>query len=220
MTVVYTALFGGSDRLKPAPRGADRAVLVTDQPQPRAKQMGWDVRLWPIAPEPRRAAWDVRCRPDWLALEADVTVWGDASFTWTNLPALLRDAGDAECAGFAHPHRTSCYEEGETLVSLGQASPWAIKDQLAVYRAAGYTPTGLTTAGLLVRRATPLVDAFNTAWADEIRRHRGDNTQVSLDYAAWKVGLPIRHLKGTYIDNPYVVYDGADHRARRQAYAW
>ncbi len=220
MTVVYSALFGDSDRLKPPPPEADRAVLFTDQPLAGGAGQGWEVQQWPPRPHPRQRAWAVRSQPAQVGIEAECVIWADASFRWLDLPGLLRDAGTAPCAGFAHPVRQTCEAEGATLVALGRLTAGAVQDQLATYTAAGYVPTALTTAGLLVRRASPAVRAFNAGWARELETWPGETAQLSLDYCAWAAGLPIHHLQGHYVDNPYVLYDHKDHKRRRRASTW
>jgi hypothetical protein len=218
MTVVYTALLGESDTLKPAPSGADRCVCVTDHPRREVAARGWVTEPWSVTAQgPRRDAWMIRCRPDAIAPGADVTVWIDASFTVLDLPALLRDAGDAALTGMRHPERSSCYEEGEALLALGAVEAVALADQLDGYRREGFAPSSLTTAGILARRWTPAVQAFNALWESEIHRQAGDLPQVTLDYCAWKVGLPIQYLSGTYLSNPYVRYAHKDHRRRKGA---
>jgi hypothetical protein len=218
MTVVYTALLGESDTLKPAPAGADRCICVTDRPRREASALGWATAPWSVTQQgPRRDAWTIRCRPEAVAPEADVTVWIDASFTVLDLPALLRDAGDAALTGMRHPERSSCYEEGEALMALGAVEAVALTDQLNAYHLEGFAPSSLTIAGVLMRRATPTVHAFNALWESEIHRQAGDLPQVTLDYCAWKVGLPIHYLSGTYLSNPYVLYAHKDHRRRKGA---
>jgi hypothetical protein len=217
MTVVYTALLGGSDTLKPAPIGlADRCVCFTDAPAQDPKN--WMLVPWSVIEDPRRDAWRLRCRPDLLFPTADRVLWLDASFEMLDVAALFRDAGDAELAGLHHHERSSCYAEGEELIAIGQSDEWPVRNQLTIYDELGFVPSGLTTAGILLRRRTPRVLAFNRLWEAEIARHPGDNTQLSLDYAAWIVGLPIVHLQGTYPDNPYVFYNGEDHHAHRRPY--
>jgi len=231
-TVIYTAILGGSDTLKAAPVDvADQCVCFTDAPlelhdRPDGtrssvqvpKQSGWQIATVPATTDPRRNAWWLRARSDLLFPDADVVLWLDASFDMIDVAALLRDAGDAELAGLRHHERASCYEEGAELVGIGQSRAEDVAVQLEKYRREGFAPTALTTSGILLRRRTTRTKAFNELWDYETRLHRGDNTQLSLDYAAWKVGLPITHLQGTYPDNPYVRYDAEDHHLHRRPY--
>lgn len=222
MTIVYTAILGPCDSLKPAPVGADRCVCFTDDPAHVADPKGWDVHLWPaehwIESDPRREAWRLRCVPHQLFADYDTVIWIDASFTLTDLPQLLRDSTGHDLSGLRHHTRTTCYEEGREIIRVGQAGAVHVNFQMDAYRRAGFRPSSLTISCVLVRTKTPTVQAFNESWAEEIRTHLGDNTQLSLDYSAWKVGLTVHPLQGGRKDNPYAQHDHADHKRRRQPY--
>lgn len=222
MIVVYTAILGASDSLKPAPKGKYRCVCFTDQPEHLIDPKGWEIIEWKAEswhdPDPRREAWRLRCIAHSLFLDADVTIWIDASFTLTDLRTLLKDAGRHELSGLSHHARASCYDEGREIVRVGQAKADDVKDQMEAYRRAGFQPDGLTISCILVRRNSPKVARFNARWQREIAAYAGDNTQLSLDYCAWQSGLSVHHLKGVRKDNPYAQHDHADHKKRRLPY--
>lgn len=218
MIVVYTTIFGGSDSLKPAPSGADLCVLFTDTYWPKDLQ-GWQVRYHRLKGSPRRDAWHLRCIPHRLLPEATTWVWIDASYTLTDLPKLLEDAGSAPIAALRHQSRRSCYEEGRRLIEIGQADEAEVERQLAAYKADGFWPgRPLSMTGLLVRRNKKAVRQFNDLWDRQIQTYPGDNTQLSVDYCAWKQGLEIQALTGIRHKNPYGVHDWADHGRRRRPY--
>ncbi len=180
---------------------------------------GWEM-AYCKAQDPRRDAWRTRAvPPPWLWSERDTLVWIDASFTLTDLPRLLSDAGKAEIAALRHQKRKSCYEEGKEIVRVGQASSADVRRQLDGYRKAGYPGMPLSISCVIVRQHTAKVQAFNETWAAEIAKHPGDNTQLSLDYSAWTQGLQIKALSGTRHDNPYATHDHDDHKKRRKPYA-
>lgn len=215
---VYTTIFGGSDGLKQAPTGASRCVCFVDDPSLYAGQTrGWELVQF-ASRDPRRDAWHLRCIPHELFPEATTTIWIDASFTLMDLPRLVRDAGGHALSGLRHHARASCYEEGHAVVKAGQADARDVAWQLDGYREEGFHPSALTIACILVRAQTPAVRAFNLAWDAEIQRHPGDNTQLSLDYSAWRTGVGVHHLPGVRKDNPYAVHDHADHKRRRKPY--
>ncbi len=220
MTVVYTAILGTCDSLKPAPKGADRCVCVVDDLSRYPDPQGWELVELDVAKgaDPRRVAWRLRCLPDGVVDDYDRIVWIDASFTLTDLPRLLRDAGDAPIAALRHHARASYLEEAATIVKVGQAGVTDINRQLAAYRQAGYQSSHLSISCIVVRDRSKVAQRFNETWAREIDAHPGDNTQLSLDYSAWVVGTEIKALRGTRHDNPYSVHDHADHKKRRQPY--
>lgn len=220
MVIVYTAILGGSDSLKPAPAGADRCVCFSDGGHIS------DSKGWEIEPQfyrddhvdSRRAAWHLRCVPNRLFGVYDTVVWVDASFTMTDLPRLLKDAEGHELAGLKHHKRADCYQEGAEIIRIGQADAGDVTAQLSAYRKEGFRPSGLTIGCILVRQNTPQVNAFNERWDAEIKCHPGDNCQLSIDYAAWKHGLSWHHLGSEYKDNPYAKYNQKDHKLRRNPY--
>lgn len=216
--IVYTTIFGGSDSLKPAPQGADRCVCFVDTPTVYPDAKGWELVGRRGVADPRREAWALRAISHTLFPDADRTIWIDASFTLTDLALLLTDAGDAEIAALRHHARQSAYQEAAELVRCGQATPQAIDAQVKAYRAAGYPGIPLSISCVLVRTNAPAVARFNETWRTEIQRWPGDNTQVSLDYAAWRHGLTIHGLRGTRHENPYATHDHADHKRRRRPY--
>ncbi len=218
MIVVFTTIFGGSDSLKAAPSGASRCVCFVDDPSRYFGQTrGWELVQHPVT-NARREAWHLRCIPHRLFPDATTTIWIDASFTLTNLPKLLLDASGHELSVLPHQARTSCYEEGREIVRIGQASGADVNRQLDGYREEGFRPKALSISCIIVRKDTPAVAKFNTFWDQEIQRHPGDNTQISLDYAAWKAGVKVHHLRGVRKDNPYAIHDHRDHKNRRVPY--
>lgn len=222
MTIVYTAILGSCDSLKPAPAGADRCVCFTDDPAHVVDPNGWEIEFWPFEEwheqDPRREAWRLRSLPHELFEGYTSVVWIDASFTLIDLPRLLRDSAGHELAGLRHHARGSCFDEGTELIKIGQSDRELVAGQLLRYVASGFKPASLTISCVLVRANTPKVNAFNAAWDMEISTHRGDNTQLSIDYCAWKNGIAWHHLAGVRKDNPYAQHDHADHKRRRKPY--
>lgn len=218
MIVVYTTIFGWSDNLKAAPTGASRAVCFVDDPARYAGQdRGWELIQHP-APNARREAWHLRCIPHLLFPTARKTIWIDASFTITDLDRIVMDSGGHEFCALRHHGRDSCYAEGRKIIDIRQAEAEDVNRQLDGYKAEGFDPSTLTISCLLVRENTPRVTQFNERWDAEIKQHRGDNTQLSLDYSAWRVGLPIHYLHGVYKNNDYAHHNHKDHKELRKPY--
>lgn len=216
LIVVYTAIFGGSDSLKSAPPEADRAVCFTDDEScDPPVQKGWEIVVAPRPDKPRRAARILKMRPHELFPDARASIWSDGSVEIRDLRRLLADVGDADIACLAHPDRSSCYDEGKTVVRLKIAHQRKVAMALELYRRDGFAPSALSTTGLFYRRHSPRVAAFNELWREHLDRF-GTNDQVHVDYCAWKAGATIAYLAGHYRENPYAVYDRADHHRRRR----
>lgn len=218
MTVVFTAILGTCDSLKPAPKGADRCVCFVDNPSQYPDSQGWELVPYAYAGDPRRAAWHLRCVPHDLFPGYDRSVWIDASFTITSLRKLLKDAGTAPIAALRHHLRRSPYQEATELVKIGQSDRTDVAQQAKAYRAQGFPGRHLSISCILVRDRSLDVQRVNELWRDQIAFYPGDNTQVSLDYSAWVHGITIKALKGRRHQNPYAIHDHDDHKKRRQPY--
>lgn len=223
MIVAYTAIFGGSDSLKRAP-AADRCYCYTDEPgfhgfrySETAKPFspGWEIIARPPEASPRRAARILKMKPQQWFPQATASVWVDGSIEIKDWPGLMADCADADIACLPHPDRNSCYDEGAAVVRLKIAHADRVTAALDLYRADGFAPTRLSTTGLLYRRNTEKVAAFNRLWRDHLDAY-GTNDQVHFDYCAWKTGVQVTYLRGHYRDNPYAKYDQADHHRRRK----
>lgn len=218
MIVAYTTIFGNSDSLKKAPSGVSRAVCFVDDPAFYVGQSrGWELVKHP-APNPRREAWHLRCVPHLLFPAARKTIWIDASFTLIDTERLLLDSAGHELSVLRHHARHSCYDEGRIIIKIGQAPAAVVNQQLNAYHDEGFRPEELSISCIIVRENTPRVTAFNERWDAEIQRNPGDNTQLSLDYAAWKSGLKTHYLQGEYRDNPYAHHNHKDHKELRRPY--
>ena len=217
MIVAYTTIFGHSDHIKKAPRGFSRAVCFVDDPSRYPDARGWELVKHPVT-NPRRDAWHLRCIPHLLFPSATKTFWLDASFTLIDFERLMLDSSGHDISCLSHHVRHSCYEEGREIIKIGQAPADVVNRQLNGYHDEGFRPTSLTISCLWVRNNTPLVTAFNERWDEEIKLNPGDNTQLSSDYSAWKVGVKIHHLQGEYRNNPYAHQNFMDHKLLRQPY--
>jgi len=207
--------------MKPAPAGAGvRCVCFVDR-GPINDPKGWEIIPQfhrEEGSDTRRAAWHIRCVPHVRFYHYNAVVWVDASFTVTDLPKLLSDSEGHDLSALRHHKRSSAYDEGVEVVRNGQSDAADVSTQLGGYRQEGFKPSALSISCILVRQNNQRVTAFNELWDAEIRKHPGDNTQLSLDYCAWKTGVGVHHLQGVRKDNPYASHDHADHKRRRKPY--
>lgn len=211
MIVVVTALIGPAESappVGPAEPGV-RYVCYTDREAP-----GWEC-MAPVAGLPRYAARYAKTHVH--ELDADVTVWMDASFDLlvppSRIVAAANDTGH-NVAAFAHPDRSTMEEEAAEVMRLGLADVRAVDRQIQAYRRTAFPGRPLTTTGLLVRRHTPAVARFNERWWHEIAS-RTLRDQLSIDFAAWRMGIRIGYLPGHYRANAFVRYDRERHRQGR-----
>ena len=110
--IVYSAIFGGYDDLKPHPSCdlVDEWICYTDNPDVRCD--GWQTIVEPQPfTHPRMAAKWRKCHPP---THDDLTIWVDGSMSFRNgdffeMVAGLLDQGD--WVMFPHPDRTSIVDE-------------------------------------------------------------------------------------------------------------
>ena len=180
MLVVYTAQFGGYDKLTPvASIPGVRHVLFTDGPE----VSGWEcLRPHPTEATNRRENRKYKILSHRLFPHADWTIYHDA-----NLP-LTVDPRDivANCQSglnlYRHPWRVCLYEEARAVA--GQVTRKTLKAQLHRYRRKGFPENlGLYCGGFLVRSSE--ANGINEKWWTEYQVGCCRD-QISLPYALWR----------------------------------
>jgi hypothetical protein len=188
--VVYTAIYGGSDELKPLPRGT-AGVAFTDDPTLGDEPRGWEVivdRLVHLG-HPRLRAKYVKVHPHVVLPDADVTLWLDGSMElkpgWTT---LLDSLSHWDAVFFRHHARDCIYEEvaasrgGRPAIYAGQ--PLEAQVQHYAEMPYGIEPHGgLFASGCMLRRNNEFVEAFGEKWWHEICRWSIQD-QLSMPLAA------------------------------------
>lgn len=189
MTVVRifsTNYYGGT--VEEMPQAAER-IMFTDQTHPIAPhdpriQMSW----W----RPSRDMYWGRLSAAWWGHhphigvpDADVTVMIGNNFR-IQVPDLaercLEELGDDDMLLLRHPERDCIYEEAEESAHHKRwtGSRQNVRRQAAAYRRAGHPAHwGLFHAGMIVRRNTPAMRAFDDAWWQEYKRWTSQD-QISL----------------------------------------
>lgn len=179
---VYTAIYGDSDWVKPAPAGV-RSVLFTDRydTATRARLAGWEPRVVrhgiatrkgnPAITAPMLGHKWWKTHPHLALPGVDVTIWLDGSME-TAVPDLadrcLEALGGDDWVMVRHPWRDCAIEEGYYSATL----TWrydrdvlhAQTDHYATWHPRHW---GLFATGANVRRNTDLVNIFNTIWWEE-----------------------------------------------------
>jgi len=213
---VYTAVFGGYEGAipQPAQKGVDY-IRFTDAP---VRARGWDER-----PVERRLEDPVREARMYKVLAHeflpgyDVSVWIDANYLVTgDVRALVEEKlAETPMAVFDHAAtrtdpRGCVYDEYGSIMDMGRATgrfkddPDRMTEQIERYRAEGY-PAGkglVFTAVLLRKHNDPaVVRAMNRWWSEIKRGSRRD--QLSINYAAWKEGLPLERIGEDLRSSPW-----------------
>ena len=203
---VFTAVFGHTDPLhEPVGDIPCRMVCYTDQPNLVSQR--WEILRLPPQAAPTRAARRIKALSH-LYTDTPWSLWADASFVLAADPTTLAMYG--EFVAFRHHERARISDEAAAIIKLGKARAEDIKAQLAAYQAAGFDTAAhpqreLSENGLILRHHTPEVIALNELWCQETQT-RSLRDQMSLDYCAWRLGLPIARWPGTKHTSPIATY--------------
>ena len=201
--VVFTARCGETDELRPPavidPRA--RYLCFSDTPCMIAP---YEWIPLPIADNPRLASRRIKVLADHPLLdEADATLWHDASYRLRRrVDWATRRLERYDLVAMRHPKRCRIEDEAAMVARYGYLPIEEANAIVARYRAAGYTDEVMTSNGLLARRVSPRMRAFNQAWWAEVQRWQGRD-QLSLGYAAYRAGVRIGYLKGKIRRNPF-----------------
>jgi hypothetical protein len=194
---LYTAIYGKSDWVKPAPDVDVECKLFTESTDTamEAMNLGWSPVLVPhniatVKGDPRITApmlahkW-LKCHPHIACPDVDVTIWIDGSMEVTvpNLIDLALEAlGDDDVSFTPHPWRQCIYDEAAYSATLPRYQDEAshIVDQADFYRSIGHPPYwGLFATGFRVNRINARTQALGENWwYENITRSHQD--QVSL----------------------------------------
>ena len=208
-SIIYTAIAGGYDNLKP-PRGdlptdgparlafVDNPVLCEGTSCP-----GWQIEpMASICMDPLMQAKSYKVLAHrMLPPGTEFSLWVDGSMEFSSglhpgeLARLYLQ--DADLALFKHPIRDCLYDEAHRCNVGKMDDPGVMARQMNRYRAQGYPRNnGLAECAVILRRHTPAVARLNEMWWKEIvDGSRRD--QLSFDYVCWKLGMKYVLFPGT-----------------------
>lgn len=205
MIVVYTAALGETDTVRP-PAMVDpdvRYLCFSDRPCVAP----YEHIATETTEQPQLAARRLKILADHPILRAaDLVLWHDASyrllrrFGW-----LVRGLTEADVVAMRHPRRVRIEDEAAVIAKYGYVTDGEAAAIVAGYRAQGFSDQVLTATGLLGRRPTKAVAAFNAIWWSEAQRWNGRD-QASMDYAAWMAPVRVAHVPGTVRNNKYAAW--------------
>ncbi len=206
-TAVYTATFGGFDRVpeQPALDGVD-FVCFTDHPELVAP--GWQIRELPPPADPRRTARRLKLRSHDALPEHRTAIWIDGRVRIESASFLEVFTRDLDAHGIAlvpHPRRSCLYDEAEWVYVAGYDTLRPVAGQVRRYRRAGYpVGHGLWVTTVLARRHDrPAVRALEDRWYAELD-HGSVRDQISLPYALWHLGVQPARVDVAMFDNPHL----------------
>lgn len=190
MLTVYTAIYGGRDRLKPPlfTHPEVRHLCFTDDPG--NKTDGVETVVAPATSgSPALAAKFHKLHPP-----AENSLWIDGSYQLIGDPRPVFDRVSHVGLG-RHGERSCAFSEAAVCARHRLDDRSVIARQMERYRQLGFpSDWGLWEGGLIFRRGgLESVQKWQSLWWSEIRSgSRRD--QLSLPYSLWKTGLPVLNL--------------------------
>lgn len=197
--VIYTAVFGDRDDLKPIKKqnGFDYFVF-TDNPSLKDPVFKTKI-IKPVDHDPCRNARFVKINPHLVLAGYEYWIWLDANIAaeGVNFDLLLQQyLNNHDLALHKHPIRKCIYDEGSACREKGFDLPDKINAQVEKYRDEGYLDNnGLCSTSILYRRNTSRMNSFNDLWWKELLAF-SRRDQLSFNYVAWKQGFSYFEIPG------------------------
>lgn len=222
--VVYSALFGDTDRLWSVPPivvpGAeyvvftekarrevglwthsfswDRPAVIPGTEEVSPPSRSWEQRIVKTSYEPRKMARYYKTMAHKVLRGADVSVWVDANVRLLLLPWIAAEQwiGKGDLATFGHPNRNCLFKEARTCRRLRIGDARQIAAQVKTYQEAGMPRDwGLAETRCVIRRHTKRMAKLNEMWWEQIQKH-SVRDQISFPFVCWKLGIPWEIIPG------------------------
>ncbi len=192
---VFTSITGDKDRLREMESIKDGAKFVAYVDKPIVSS------TWEMKPsynkfiDPRRNSRIQKILShQYVGTEYSIYLDGNIKLLCTPKELIDKYLGEYDLAVYKHPTRDCTYDEAITCAKRGLDDIETIIEQAKMYEDSGYAKhKGLSECGIIFRRNTPQVKAFEDAWWSEFCRH-SRRDQISFMYAIDKVGLPFNQV--------------------------
>jgi hypothetical protein len=213
--MVYTAIFGGRDRLHEprAPRDGVDYICMTDDRNLRSDV--WHMIYWtPLKTSPRMMARMFKVVPH-LVFNYDRSVWIDGSMEPREELVDFFDTFDEAVAVREHGWRTCAYQEAVVCKHRKKDIPGVIDKTVRWLREIDHpVNAGLAASGILFRRHSEEVDAFGEAWWKAICRGTYRD-QLTLVPCLQRSGLPYHLFSGEIAEELVIRHPHKRHKRRR-----
>jgi len=200
LATVVSACYAGYDTPKPAPPGADKHILFTDNAEPAR---GWETRL--IGPAstlpPRYRSKGPKACPQFYGVANYSVLWIDASLftTGKSIESLIALVPPGGVGAFKHRFRDNVLDEAKASAAIKRYAGEYVIEQAA------RTPSikGLYETGVIVWRGAQ--HTMGIRWLAEMLAWSSQD-QISFPYAALETGAEITSLPGSSVDNEWFKY--------------
>lgn len=199
--IVYTAIYGGYDRLKPHPDHPDVDGWVCFTDDPTVTCDGWVTAVEPARfPHPRLSAKWRKCHPP-----EGRTVWVDGSMIIHDssfFDAMSKGLAAADMCLFRHPVRSSIIAEAAVSEQMVKYRGLPVMRQAQSYCATGWVDGTLWASTTIGRNPTGVVLQAGAAWFAE-NEHWTYQDQISLPPILGRYGVDVEPLPYALWDNPW-----------------
>jgi hypothetical protein len=221
--VVYTALVGEYDYLRPVPKGLTDIdfICFTDGSlsENYCERKGWLLRRLPKGTDSsRKGCRQLKSMPQSFLSEYDVSVWLDSNISFKRSIGKLIDefiSSKALVRGFRHPSRSCAYLEAEECIRQGKDAEKNLRSMVDHMRFSGFPERhGLTETNVLFRKHhVKNVEALNEDWSYFLSEFT-IRDQISFDYLCWRHGIDVWYFGGSTHRNEHPVFSRGLHRSK------
>jgi hypothetical protein len=206
--VVYTCLFGYSERFNDFPYRSDDVDFICFTDDPTLESQFWTIRHLPYALlDPPRVSKRIKHLPHVFLSEYEESLYVDnrvgIKITDPNpIFDLIGEGGSSALRCFRHPWRNCVYAEAEEVIRLRYDEPGRVRSQMEFYRYLNYPEdNGLVSSGILLRRhGHPSVIEVGEGWYQQLLRH-SMRDQLSFNVVAWYHGFKIDYFDRNLLDD-------------------
>lgn len=227
--LVYTAVFGGYDRIYPPVQRDPSVDYIVFTDDPALQVPGWQVIPVDLArfATPKAANLYYRALVHRLLPDYDASLYVDGNIRIIDPTAALFKALEQSGAAlmlYRHPLRNTVREELAAVMSAGKVSDAErAKQEVEEYFGAGFPDNvGLGETTIIVKNHRhPKLDAAMGLWSDLFQAHL-NRDQLSFPFVIWKTNLDVAWLEGSFREpNPYFArYPHFKEKGVNQKYAY
>lgn len=168
-TVIYTAIYGNKDRLRPPRQPETGATYVCISDDPEIAVPSWKMRIVaPHSPDANRSAKRFKVLAH-QACDCERSIWIDGNYEILGDLTSLFDDFEEDVAFFRHSQRNCIYAEAAACIRRRKDDARPINGTIERFRQQGHpVGWGLFEGGVILRKHTCAVREFNERWWDEI----------------------------------------------------
>lgn len=203
--VVYTALAGAYDYLRPVPKGLDVIDFIcftNDSSKTSQHLKGWKLYSLPdTSSDARMSCRIIKANPALFFPDYDVSVWLDANISFTSELMISIESFIASgnlIQAPKHPFRNCAYDEANQCLLSGKDERQNIERTIQYLADNAYPKKhGLTETNVLFRKHNdPRIREAMRHWS-ELLKNYSKRDQLSFDFACWQHNIKVSQLEST-----------------------